>query len=118
MGVTIAAYAASRRRRILATGQPMTLRRQTGVNPATYADVVLTGVFWAYTPERITGGVQQGDATVSITSDEIATAGWPAPPRARDLVIAEGRTWSVVGASPVSIGSAVLGYSIWIRGGQ
>jgi hypothetical protein len=112
-----AAHLAARRRQIKLNGAVLTLRRQTATNPATYRDVSLLGMPAFYKPGTLTGGVQQGDAQVQILTDEITAAGWPGPPRVRDLLIVDGRTWSVIGANPVMVGPLTIGFSLWIRGG-
>ena len=97
-------------------GRPMTLRRQTGVNPATYLDLPVAGRLSAYRPEQLQGGVQQGDASVAILNDELAAAGWSAP-RAKEAIVIDGRTWQIIGVRAAYERSMVIGFALWVRGG-
>lgn len=94
----------------------MTLRRPltTSVNQ----DVQVAGLLSAYQPGQLTGGVQQGDARVSLLDDEIQVFGWPGPPRTRDAVLIAGETWRVLGAMRVLDGALVIGHHLWVRGGS
>lgn len=107
----------SRRRMIARYGRPWTLRRQTGVNPSTFSDLAVAGYLSTYRPEQLTGGVQMGDASVAILNDEILAAAWPGPPRSKDAMIIDGRTWQVIGARAIFERTAVIGFAIWVRGG-
>lgn len=107
----------SRRRQIAAKGRAMVLQRQTGVSPVVWAQVQVRGVARGYRPEQLTGDIRQGDQNVSILNDEIAAAGWPGPPKARDSIIIDGRTWAVEGAYPVYEGDLLIGHDLWVRGG-
>jgi len=109
----------SRLRRFLAVkGRPMVLRRILTVNPQTFSDVTFQGFLHAYRPEEMAGDIRQGDANVWALNDEITAAAWPAPVRTRDVVVTDGRTWTVQGAQPLYEGPTLIGYAIWIRGGQ
>lgn len=111
-------HGAARRNMIGAHGRTMTLRRPLTVNPATYQDVVLLGFTRAYRPEQMPGDVRQGDQMCAICANEITAAGWPAPPRPRDLILVDGRSWAVLGAQTIADGAEILGWDLWIRGGM
>lgn len=106
-----AAFAAARRRLLARRGRPMTLTRLNG--PA----VTVLGHARDYRPEELVGGIQQGDLRVEIGADEVAAAGWPAPPRKMDRLTVDGRTYTVQGASAVQDGATLAGWSLWVRGG-
>ena len=99
---------------IRSRGRTMTLRRERkGGAPV---EVTLIGFPRAYRPEEIQGGVQATDQQVEILNDEIAAAGWPAPPANPDRLVIDGRTSTVKGARPVYAGAELLGWSIWVTG--
>lgn len=94
----------------------MTLRRL--LTTSTSTDVTVQGYLSMYRPDQIgIGSIALGDGTVQILNDEIATAGWPGPIRARDQMIIDGRIWTILGAAQVCEGSTVIGYTISVRGG-
>jgi hypothetical protein len=91
----------------------MTIRRgSTPPGPI----VALQGFAHGFAPGQIANGVQQGDMRVEIGADEIAAAGWTAPPRNPDRVTMDARTWTVLDARPLYDGAELLGFSLWIRG--
>lgn len=106
-----------RRRMMAANGRPMVLRRPLTVNPPTYQDVVLQGFQRAYRPEQLSANLHQGDSLIAICANEIQAAGWPAPPRAKDQMIIDGRTWAIEGSQTLCDGTEVIGYDLWVRGG-
>lgn len=91
----------------------MVLRRQATPTSPT---VTVSGYPRAYSPGELLGGVQQGDVRIEILNDEIAAASWPAPPRNPDRVVMDSRTYTVIGAFPIFEGTAVIGWSLWVRG--
>lgn len=109
-------HLATRRRQIAAKGRPVTLRRQTVTRPPAYSDVTVRAFFYAYTPDKVTDALREGDRRVEILNDEIAAAGWPGPPKATDTVLADGQTLSVLGATPLYDGATLLGYRLMVRG--
>jgi hypothetical protein len=111
-------FLASRRRFVQKRGRPATLRRQTAVKPAAYTDVALLVVSTHYSPEAIHEAVKQGDVKLATTNDEIAAAGWPGPPASTDLVILDGKTWSVEGVEQVFEAAVCIGFVLQVRGGQ
>ncbi|MFT8245200.1 hypothetical protein [Roseomonas sp. BN140053] len=104
----------ARRRTILTRGRPMTLRRERAGQAALVVEV--TGFARAYRPEEFQGGVQANDQQVEILNDEIAAAGWPAPPGNPDRLVMDGRTSTVKGARPVYAGAELIGWSLWVNG--
>jgi hypothetical protein len=103
----------NRRALLAARGRPMSLRR--AATPAALV-VTVSGYPRAYNPGELTAGVQQGDVRVEILNDEVAAAGWPAPPRNPDRLVMDARTYTVMGAFPIYEGAAVIGWSLWVRG--
>lgn len=109
------AFLNTRRRRIRTRGNTYTLRRPLTVN--TFATVDLLGEFRAYMPEQLLAGVEQGDARLSILTDEIDYARWPTPPVKQDSVIIDGKPWYVRGVLRVQVSNVTIGFDLWIRGG-
>jgi hypothetical protein len=105
----------SRRRLITSQGRTMRLRRPQATSPLTYADVTLTGFLALYAPGDLTGGVITGDARLAVLGDEMAAATWPAPPRAQDIAVIDGRSWIVVGAMALFEGPHCIGYDLHVR---
>lgn len=103
-----------RRRHIARHGRQMELRRPTSTT--SYTSVPVRGIFSGYKPEQMTGGVQQGDAKVSILNDEIALLAWPGPPRRRDAMLIDARVWNVEGATLIYDGDTLIGHDLWVRG--
>jgi hypothetical protein len=99
-------------------GRPMVLTRPLTVSPPAFADVDLTGFFRAFQPHQMTGDIRQGDARVEISGAEIAAAGWPGPPRPRDMLRVNGSVWLVQGVAPIYDGADPAGYTLHIRGGS
>lgn len=93
-------------------GRPMTLHRPD------VTDVTVTGFLVMYRPDQIgRAGIQEGDARVTILNDEIAAATWPGPPRARDQIVIDNRTWLIRESTPEYLGETCIGYSLFCRGG-
>lgn len=82
------------------------------------SDLTVQGVEAAFQPDEITGDVRQGDSTVNLLPDEIVAAGWPAPIRARDIVVVNGTSRQILGAWPLYDGATLAGWKLWTRGGQ
>jgi hypothetical protein len=106
----------SRRRLLARRGRPMLLRRQA--TPGVFTDVIVQGTDRAYKPEQEPGDIRQGDRMVSILADEIAAAGWPGPPRARDRIDIDGRSNGIEGAFAIYEGAVCIGYDFHIKGAQ
>lgn len=105
------ALASARGRMLAARGRPMVLSRVNGPS------VTVVGFARQYQPQELVGAVVQGDQRVEIGAAEIAAAGWPAPPARPDRLVIDGRSATVQGAVAVHEGAAVIGYSLWVRGG-
>lgn len=129
---------ATRRRMLAAKGRPMLLRRIVpqvlgDLHPSP-TDLTVQGYSYPYTPDRIAEPVRQGDAQVQILNDEIVNASWPSTlnfmtgvyisipgstlPGADDFVVIDGLVWVIVGNSPCYDGAALIGHSLWVRGGE
>lgn len=98
-------------------GRPMTLQRQTGVNPTVYTTASVTGIMHTYRPDQISGDIRQGDSEVRILDDDIVTAGWPGPPHAKDSIIIDGKTWLILGSQELYDGTELCAHWLWVRGG-
>jgi hypothetical protein len=96
-------------------GRAMTLQRRTGT--ATFTSVTVYGVTQNFDPDKIQGAVRQGDIRVVISNAEIAAASWPAPPRSGDFIVIDSKSWAVQGCDAKLLGSDVLAYELWVRGG-
>lgn len=109
----------TRRRLIGRWSRPMQLKRLSGGGgtPVTAVGLPVNGFFSMYRPDEISGDIKQGDAEVALTNDELAASNWTSPPRARDQIMIDGRTWQIVDAYPVYEGSDVIGHTLWVRGG-
>jgi len=101
---------------IAKTGETVVLRRRVSSNPDVFADVSVTAVVRGYQPQELVGGIQQGDKDVIIGDLEIAAAGWPGPPRVKDLVVIRGVTHSVQGVDTLQAGSATVRHNLTVRG--
>lgn len=97
-------------------GRPMTLRRRVGTTAA-FTSVTVQGIDRSYRPGEIMGAIEQGDAQVTISGNEIAAVAWPGPPRRLDTIVIDGQTWTVQGADSKTIGSALIAYVLHVRGG-
>lgn len=94
----------------------MTLKRQLTTAP-TFASVTVRGATVAYQPDAIAGDLKMGDLRVSILNDEIAAGSWPGPPRSRDQMLIDGKTYVVQAATSLYDGETLVGFTIWARGG-
>lgn len=94
-------------------GRPMTLRRRVGTS-ATFTDAVVQGYATTYRPDEVAGLVRQGDMKVVIGPDTGAVS---APIKAPDMLVMDGRTYAVQGATPRMVAGVVSGYELWVRGG-
>jgi hypothetical protein len=103
------------RRQLLRTGQQVTLRRMAG---STATDVACTAVVRGYAPQELApgSGLQQGDRMVIITTDEIAAASWPGPPRKGDRVVIASATTTVQAVETRYLGAAIDRYVLAVRG--
>ena len=100
-------------RQLAAKGRPMTLRRRTGTTSA-FTEATVQGYPSAYRPEQLTGLVKQGDLKVIIGPDLGAIT---APIKAPDMIVIDGRSYAVQGATARMVGDAIAGYELWVRGG-
>jgi hypothetical protein len=94
----------------------MLLRRRVGTTN-TFQDVTVSGVAQGYDPGEIVGDIAQGDQRVTMGNSEIAAAGWPGPPRRGDIIVIDGRNWTVQGSNPRTLGAQVLVHYAHVRGG-
>lgn len=106
----------TRRYHIARRGRPMTLRRP--LTTTTVSDVTVAGIDRAYKPEQVAGDIRQGDRMVAILNDEITAAGWPGPPRPRDLMLIDGLQATVEGSFAIYDGAVCIGHDIQVRGGR
>lgn len=97
-------------------GRAMKLRRRIGTS-ATFQEVTVYGVSQGYSPDEILGDISQGDQRVTISNGEIAAAQWPGPPKRGDVLVIDGRAWTVQGSNPRTLGEAVLVHYMHVRGG-
>lgn len=91
-------------------GSSMTLTRL----PST--TVTLQGSVRGYVTTELVGGIQVGDRAAIIGVTEINAASWPAPPRAGDQMLIQGRTFRVISADPCTVAGVDIRYSLHIRG--
>ena len=110
-------FLASRRRLMALRGRPMVMRRQTAPRPPAYAERPVRGIFRGYSPEQITQGMLQGDASIALVIDDLY--GWTVQPWPQvQIVIPDSGTWIVQGALPVYDGAELIGHNLHVRGGQ
>lgn len=100
-------------RMLARTGRAMTLKRRIGTG-ATFTEATVQGFASAYRPEHLTGLVRQGDLKVVIGPD---TGAVTAPIKAPDMLVVDGRSYAVQGATARMVGDAIAGYELWVRGG-
>lgn len=108
--------AAAPQRLLSRYGRAMTLRRRVGTG-ATFTEIAVTATLRDFSPDRIVGGVMQGDAEAVVDAAPLRAAVGFGNPRKGDLLVADGRTWAVLGAKPRAVGAQVVAYDLWIRGG-
>ena len=97
-------------------GRAMTLRRRVGTG-STFTEISVTATLRDFSPDRVVGGVMQGDAEAVIDAAPVLDKSGFGAPRKGDLLVADGRTWAVQGAKPRAVGSTVVAYDLWVRGG-
>ena len=113
LGVTAAEVAAL----ITEAGESARLRRVTGVEPQAFFEVELAASIRDFTPDELTGDVQQGDRMASISNGEIVTMQWPGPPRHNDQFFdATGKLWNVEHVDSLRIGAVYARHNLRIRG--
>ncbi|UPY35500.1 hypothetical protein [Sediminicoccus sp. KRV36] len=100
-------------RMLARNGRPMALRRRTGTALSTFTETAVTGFVVAFNPSEIIGLIQQGDSRATIGAD----VGTLTAPAANDLLQVDGTAWRVMGSHPLVVGSTVVGYRLWLRGG-
>lgn len=110
------AHLEARRRMLAAKGRPMTLRRQTSINPEVFVDLTVQGFDRSFQPQEITGGVRQGDRQVEILNDELAAASWPVLRGKVLRIVIDGATATVVDVFPLYEGASLIGHRLWVRG--
>lgn len=92
-------------------GRTMTLRRRGAPN----IDAAVMGAGpRQVAPSDPQAGIVQSDARVTIGPDLGAL---PAPPRRGDLLIADGRTYTVQDCTPRMLGVTLTAYDLMVRGG-
>jgi hypothetical protein len=105
----------SRRRALRKKGRTFTLSRPNDASPP--APLIVLGYLALFRPNQVQPPVTQGDAQLEILNDEILAAGWPQPGNGTYATI-DGVAWSVLGANPHYDGPALIGWGLWVRGGQ
>lgn len=111
-------HLATRRRMLARYGRPMILQRHNPPSGAAPADLTLQGFMYPFAAEKIAAPIRQGDANAAILNDEIAAAGWPGPPGNGDWLVVDGVSYQIVGADPLYDGATLIGFNMWIRGGE
>jgi hypothetical protein len=79
-------------RLILASGEPVTLRR-LGVG-ATAA--IVRAKVSGFEPNELVGGITEGDRKVVVLAADLESASWPVPPQPGDQIEIRGTTLGVV----------------------
>ena len=111
-------------------GQQIILRRTVGTTNRTSVDCTCWAFVRGYARDDMVGAVVQGDSHVIISTTDIIRAQWPGGqpiasppsstdprvPRAGDVLIIQGRTRTVVEASPLYIGADLVRIDIQARG--
>ena len=69
-----------------------------------------------YEPVQLVGGISQGDRQVTICNREIARAQWPAPPRANDRCVIDGRTTTIQACDTRKLHDDIVLHLIQVRG--
>ena len=67
-------------------------------------------------PVQLVGGISQGDRQVTICNREIARAQWPAPPRANDRCVIDGRTTTIQACDTRKLHDDIVLHLIQVRG--
>ena len=100
---------------ILAKGRPVVLTRPYDAAPP--APLTVMAFLGLYSPQQVNPPITQGDGRLAILNDEIAAAAWPAPIETTVATI-DGVAWTVLGAERIFDGPLLIGWSLWVRGGQ
>jgi hypothetical protein len=95
----------------------MTLQRLVRGSAAIERSVDLIGFPHGFQADQMAAGVKQGDQLIETLDDELQAASWPDRPRDPDKLLLDGRTWTLVDASPVYDGALRIGWRLWVRGG-
>jgi hypothetical protein len=114
-------------RGLAARGQDVILRRISGSGPsATSIDVTCRAVVRGYRPEKLVGGIAQGDSQVILSPSEIRSSGWPdlgaspsgtaSLPRKGDKLIVQGRMRTIEAAAPILIAGELVRIDLQVRG--
>lgn len=97
-------------------GRPMTLKRRQGTS-SNFDSVTVNGVSRGYKPQKLIGGVVQGDREITISNAEIAAqSAYDGPPRKGDVVALDGATATVQGVETKYLSDDVLAHVLWVRG--
>jgi hypothetical protein len=107
---------------ILSThGETMTLRRLVPGDPPTWIDVAVKGKRRAPTGGRgdeLIGTRTEKTLLVTISDREIAAEGWPGPPRKDDVLVIDGRGYTLQDdADTRKDGEVVLAHFLTVAGG-
>jgi hypothetical protein len=96
-------------------GRPMTLRRRTG-STTSFTEAAANGVLHQFSPEELSGDILHGDARIILDAAPVIAADLD-PPRKGDHVVADGRTWQVLGAMVGIVRESPCAYELHVRGG-
>lgn len=102
-------------RALKADGEDVILRRITGKQRIPF-DVAVRARVRNFSPDELVGGIVQGDSQVILSPSEIEARQWPGPPRQNDLLIAAGRTRTVVAVTPFRLAGRLVRLELTVRG--
>ena len=114
-------------RGLAARGEDVILRRISGSGPsATSIDVACRAVVRGYRPEKLVGGIAQGDSQVILSPSEIRSSGWPDPgglpsgsaslPKKGDKLIVQGRMRTIEAVAPIQVAGELVRIDLQVRG--
>lgn len=112
-------------RRVAATlsahGEAMTLRRLVPGDPPTWIDVAVKGMRRAPTGGRgdeLIGTRTEKTLLITISNREMAAEGWPGPPQKDDVLVIDGRGYTLQDdADTRKDGEVVLAHFLVAQGG-
>lgn len=108
-------FAYVRRRLVARHPRTIVLTRPNDTPPP--ASLTVTGGIPPIEPDQIQPPMRQGDVKAEIMDDERLAANWPDPGQGAWATI-DGQVWAVLGASKIFDGAVLIGWSLWLRGGD
>lgn len=108
----------SYRRLIDQRGERIMIRRYfgSGINPPKF-EANVQAVITEYSPEELTGAIQQGDRRIILLNEDLAWQ-FALPLKPSDKAVADGREWSIMNPDNYTrrIAGVLIAYELRVRG--